>query len=129
MCDDPCSYTLSLISPQLFIVPLRQADPPIIRPSELDIFIKTVFSTILDVRACTKRVLDALIARQREQAPVINAIGDIFLEAATQFRVTYSHYLGHLPAAEKRVQEEMDSNVMFRVFVQVKLKFLILCVI
>ncbi|TCD64248.1 hypothetical protein EIP91_004317 [Steccherinum ochraceum] len=102
----------------LFIVPLRQADPPIIRPSELEIFIKTVFSTILDVRACTKRVLDALVARQREQAPVINAIGDIFLEAATQFRVTYSHYLGHLPAAEKRVQEEMDSNVMFRVFVQ-----------
>lgn len=57
--------------------------------------------------------------RQREQSPVIQGIGDIFLEAATEFRVTYPNYVGNLPVAEKRMKDELDKNAEFKRFVEV----------
>lgn len=59
--------------------------------------------------------------RQREQSPVIQGIGDIFLEAATEFRVTYPNYVGNLPVAEKRMKDELDKNAEFKRFVEVGL--------
>ena len=57
--------------------------------------------------------------RQREQAPVIQGIGDIFLDAATEFRVTYPSYVGNLPLAEKRMKDELEKNAEFKRFVEV----------
>lgn len=57
--------------------------------------------------------------RQREHAPVIQRIGDIFLDAATEFRLAYPIYVGHHPLAEKRMKEELDANPQFRLFVEV----------
>lgn len=61
--------------------------------------------------------------RQREQSPVIQGIGDIFLEAATEFRVTYPNYVGNLPVAEKRMKDELDKNAEFKRFVEVGLTY------
>lgn len=104
---------------QLFIRPLRRASPPIIRPSEIDEFIEEVFGNILDLRECNRRLLEVMYVRQREQAPVIHGIGDIFLDAATEFRLAYPSYVGHLPVAEKRVKDETERNAEFRRFVEV----------
>lgn len=60
-----------------------------------------------------------MYVRQREQAPVIHGIGDIFLEAATEFRLAYPSYVGHLPLAEKRLKDEMEKNAEFRRFLEV----------
>lgn len=59
-----------------------------------------------------------MYVRQREQAPVIHGIGDIFLDAATEFRLAYPIYVGHLPVAEKRVKDELDHNAEFRRFLE-----------
>jgi hypothetical protein len=88
-------------------------------PSDVDDFIEDVFGNILDLRECNRRLLEALYVRQREQAPVIQRIGDVFLEAATEFRLAYPIYIGHLPLAEKRLKDEMDSNAEFRLFLEV----------
>lgn len=104
---------------QLFIRPLRTARPPIIRPSEIDEFIDEVFHNILDLRECNRRLLEVMYVRQREEAPVIQRIGDIFLDAATEFRLAYPSYLGHLPLAEKRLKEEAEHNAEFRRFLEV----------
>lgn len=112
---------------QLFIRPLRRASPPIIRPSEIDEFIEEVFGNILDLRECNRRLLEVMYVRQREQAPVIHGIGDIFLDAATEFRLAYPSYVGHLPVAEKRVKDETERNAEFRRFVEVCV-FLCVCV-
>ncbi|KAI0367587.1 Dbl-like domain-containing protein [Pilatotrama ljubarskyi] len=102
----------------LFIRPLRSANPPVIRSTEIDEFIDEVFGNILDLRECNRRLLEMIYVRQREQAPVIQGIGDIFLDAATEFRVTYPNYVGNLPVAEKRMKDELDKNAEFKRFVE-----------
>ncbi|KZT25369.1 Dbl-like domain-containing protein [Neolentinus lepideus HHB14362 ss-1] len=102
----------------LFIKPLRIADPPVIHPDRLEDFIEEVFGNILDLRECNRRLLENLYVRQREQAPIIQRIGDVFLDAATEFRLAYPIYVGHLPLAEKRMKDETDNNVEFRMFLE-----------
>lgn len=106
---------------QLFIVPLRTVNPPVIRQSEIDEFIDEVFGNILDLRECNRRLLEVLNVRQREQYPIIQGVGDIFLEAATEFRVAYPIYVGHLPVAENKVKEESERNAEFRRFLEVSI--------
>jgi len=107
------------LPPQCFIKGLRRADPPVIPPEELDEFIEEVFGNISELRQCNRRLLDVLSVRQREQQPVIQRIGDVFLNAAADFRNVYPVYVGHLPVAEKRIKDEMESNAEFRRFLEV----------
>lgn len=105
----------------VFIKPLRKASPPVIPHSQLEDFIDEVFGNILDLRECNRRLLEVMAVRQREQAPIIQRIGDIFLDAATEFRLAYPIYVGHHPIAEKRVRDELESNPSFRLFIEVSL--------
>jgi hypothetical protein len=102
-----------------FIKPLRAANPPILPPNLLEDFIDEIFGNILDLRECNRRLLEVLYVRQREEGPVILRIGDIFLEAATEFRFAYPAYIGHHPLAEKRLKEETEANPNFRLFLEV----------
>lgn len=102
-----------------FIKPLRSANPPIMHPDALEDFIDEVFGNILDLRECNRRLLEVMYVRQREQAPIIQRIGDIFLDMATEFRLAYPSYIGHYPIAEKRMKDEMDNNPEFRLFLEV----------
>lgn len=99
------------------------ANPPVIEPYKLEDFIDDVFGNILDLRECNRRLLEVMYVRQREQFPVIQRIGDVFLDAATEFRLAYPIYVGHLPLAEKRMKEEMDTNPEFRLFLEVRCSF------
>lgn len=99
---------------------MRNANPPVIPHSELEEFIEDVFGNILDLRECNRRLLECMYVRQREQGPVIQRIGDVFLEAATEFRLAYPIYIGHLPLAEKRLKDEIDANSDFRLFLEVR---------
>ncbi|KAK2464009.1 hypothetical protein APHAL10511_003953 [Amanita phalloides] len=102
----------------IFIKPLQRANPPIISPLDLEEFIDEVFHNILDLRERNRRLLEVLYVRQREQGPVIGRVGDVFLDAATEFRTAYPTYVGHHPIAEKRVREELDRNSDFRLFIE-----------
>ncbi|KAJ3795639.1 Dbl-like domain-containing protein [Lentinula aff. detonsa] len=105
----------------IFIRPLRESNPSIIkaRPSPLFSFIDAVFNNILDLRETNRRLLEILYIRQREQFPIIQRIGDIFLEAATElFRVAYPTYIGGWPQAERRLREEYESNGEWRTWVE-----------
>ena len=101
--------------------PLQNANPPIIDPEQLNSFIEDVFHNITEVRDCNRRLLEVMKVRQREQYPIIQKIGDVFLTAATDFRNEYANYLGNLPVAEKRLKDEMDQNAEFRVFLEVRI--------
>jgi len=57
--------------------------------------------------------------RQREQGEVISRVGDILLNAATEFRLAYPMYMGRLPGAEKRLKGEMETNCDLRVLFEV----------
>jgi len=103
----------------VFIQPLRVADPPIMTPLDLQEFIQEVFCNILELLECNKRLLEVMYVRQREQHPIIQKVGDIFLDIATEFRVVYPIYIGHHPLAEKRLKEELEHNPEFRLFIEV----------
>lgn len=115
--SNPSPLTLTPSS-QLFIRPLRRATHIMPAPL-LDDFIEEVFGNILDLRECNKRLVEAMYVRQREQAPIIQRIGDVFVEAARSFRFAYPTYVGHLPLAEKRFKEEMEGNAELRLFLEV----------
>ncbi|KAG8896511.1 hypothetical protein FRB99_008857 [Tulasnella sp. 403] len=101
-----------------FIKALHNANPPIVPPNELDSFIDDIFGNIMDLRETNKRLLENMYVRQREQKPVIQRIGDVFLTAAAEFRWAYPMYVGHLPLAEKRLKEELENNSEFRLFLE-----------
>ncbi|TRM58720.1 CNH domain-containing protein [Schizophyllum amplum] len=103
---------------RVFIRPLRTTNPPVIPRHDVDDFIEDVFGNILDLRECNRRLLEVMYVRQREQAPVVQRIGDIFLDAATEFRLAYPIYAGHHPMAEKRLKEELEQNSAFRLWVE-----------
>lgn len=88
--------------------------------SQLDEFIEEVFGNILDLRECNKRLVEAMYVRQREQSPIIQKIGDVFVEAARSFRYPYPAYVARLPFAEKRFKEEMEANANLRLFLEVR---------
>jgi hypothetical protein len=99
---------------------LRNANPPVISYTELDGFIDDVFGNFYDVRRANSQLLEILNVRQREQSLVIQRVGDIFLQVATEFRLVYPPYVGHLPLAEKRLKEEAEGNHEFRLFLEVQ---------
>jgi hypothetical protein len=103
---------------QLFIKGLRRSVPPVLPPESLEEFIEEVFGNVLDLRECNRRLLEVMAVRQREQAPIIQFIGDIFLTAAAEFRLAYPIYVGHLPVAEKRIKDEAETNAEFRRFLE-----------
>jgi hypothetical protein len=89
-------------------------------PEQLEAFIDDVFHNVLDLRECNRRLMEDLSVRQREQGPVIQEIGDVFLAAASEFRLAYPAYVGHLPLSEKRLKEETDANANLRMFFEVR---------
>ena len=97
-------------------------------PLVLEDFIEEIFSNILEVRECHKRLLEVMYVRQREEHPVIQSVGDIFLDAATEFRRVYPGYVGRFPMAEKRLKEEMEQNPEFRLFLEVRNELLFLLI-
>jgi RHO1 GDP-GTP exchange protein 1/2 len=105
---------------QFFIRPLRHVNPPVIDPPEaLEAFIDEVAYNIQSLRDCNRRLLKHLQIRQREQAPIIQTIGDIFLQFASDFGSTYPTYIGHLPTSQSRLKSEIDKNRYFRDFFEV----------
>ncbi|OAX37661.1 Dbl-like domain-containing protein [Rhizopogon vinicolor AM-OR11-026] len=102
----------------LFILPLLKANPLVMPVAKRDEFIREVFGNILDLRECNRRLVEAMYVRHREQAPIIERIGDIFIDAAVTFRLAYPTYVGHLPLAEKRLNNEIESNANLRLFLE-----------
>ncbi|OCF37676.1 hypothetical protein I316_00803 [Kwoniella heveanensis BCC8398] len=103
---------------KLFIEGLRNADPPVIRDEyRRERFIHEVFNNALELREACRRLIEEFAIRMREQ-PVILFVGDLFLQAATEFRNIYPEYTGRLPQAEAALTKEMDENPDFRLFVE-----------
>jgi hypothetical protein len=107
------------IADQLYISPLRLADPPVIRSlKDLEELINGIFGNILELREANTRILDFFLIRKREEGGLLSTVGDIFLSAAADFRNLYPEYIGGLPKAEERLKIELNQNANFRAFVE-----------
>lgn len=105
----------------LIINGLRSADPPVIQPWRLERFISEVFCNERELHETCKRFIEYFTIREREspQPPLILSVGDIFLQAAADFRMAYPEYTGNLPQAEALIKKEMEENPEFRLFCEV----------
>jgi hypothetical protein len=117
------AYESDLLALQrLFIDDLRRADPPVFTTRHLlETFISECFGNIGEVLETCRRLIDSFKIREREseQMPLILSVGDIFLQAAADFRGIYPDYTGNLPQAENVLKRELEENVPFRLYCEV----------
>ncbi|KAI7900770.1 uncharacterized protein BX663DRAFT_516465 [Cokeromyces recurvatus] len=76
-----------------------------------------VFSNIDDLLLCNTALLSDLESRQREEANVINQIGDIFLNHADSLKC-YSMYCRNQSYASKFLQKKREEDQWFDVFLK-----------
>ncbi|TPX12258.1 uncharacterized protein E0L32_007144 [Thyridium curvatum] len=96
---------------------LRAWQPPIIPPTKLDSFIKSVFGQAEAVHETNKNnLLAQLKYRQNEQGPWVVGFSDIFREWIRKAREPYIKYSQAYPYASYNVRREANKNVLFRQF-------------
>ncbi|KAI8338784.1 hypothetical protein EDC96DRAFT_611240 [Choanephora cucurbitarum] len=76
-----------------------------------------VFSNIDDLLICNTALLSDMETRQREQANVIDKIGDIFLQHANGLKC-YSSYCRNQSYATKFLQKKREEDQWFEVFLK-----------
>ncbi|ODO05898.1 hypothetical protein I350_04959 [Cryptococcus amylolentus CBS 6273] len=101
----------------LYVNHLRTAEPPIIKdPMDRENFIQDVFHNAGQLREASAALIEEFTIRVREQ-PVIRFVGDLFLQAATEFRNIYPEYTGKLPQAEATLSKELEENPELRLYI------------
>lgn len=102
-----------------FVQPLRLANPPIIPTAQLESFLDSILLNIAEIRQHSNIFLSKLVARQLEQYPLIESIGDIILESAIEWSEAYTKYTRFFPQMELNFKKERDKNPKFALFLQV----------
>ena len=97
---------------------LTYANPPIIDPKRIDKFLKDVFGKVDAIKKVNEDYLLAQLKyRQREQGPWIVGFSDIFREWIRKAKTAYIEYAAAFPNANFLVRREIETNVLFRQFV------------
>ena len=105
----------------MYIVPLRNADPPIIPRDRLDQFIQDVFHNYDELYEYHRGLVEKFLEIQREQHPEIRSVTAPLFDAALNFRDAYLEYIPNYPIAAYRIDDEMANNPAFKAFVEVRL--------
>ncbi|CBQ70439.1 related to ROM2-GDP/GTP exchange factor for Rho1p [Sporisorium reilianum SRZ2] len=92
--------------------------PPLPIGPERDDFIREVFGNHRELVLHIRALVERLHIRQREENPIVQTIGDLFLSAALDWGDAYTTYLVNYPLAISRVKREMSVNPRFKAFVE-----------
>lgn len=104
---------------QMYLRPLRNAEPAIIPSDRLEQFTLDVFHNVSELHAHHRRLVDNLHEIQREEHPRIRSITAAIFDAALNFREAYMEYIPNYPIAAYRIDDEMANNPAFKTFVEV----------
>lgn len=116
-----CPLTRLLTRWQHFVEPIKTADPAIIAPSaRLDHFIRVAFSDVARVLERNRALLERMRVRQREQHPIVMAIGDVVLDAALEWGQAYVKVISDTVWGEVEVNEERVKNPALETLFQVR---------
>ena len=107
--------------PQLYITPLRTANPPIISPLCLDQFIKDVFGNYEQVLSYHSSILSQLFDAQKREHPFLNisSVSAPYLSLSGEFMEAYLEYTPNYIHANWKIEHEMYVNPSFKAFVEV----------
>jgi hypothetical protein len=91
--------------------------PPVISPKRIDKFLRDVFGKVDAVKKVNEDFLLAQLKyRQKEQGPFIVGFSDIFREWIRKAKTAYIEYAATFPHANYLVRREMETNLLFRQF-------------
>lgn len=100
-----------------YVLPLRNPMNNIIPERERDAFIRTVFGGVSDLLRLAKNFSEALTRRQQLQKPVIETIGDLFLEYVTNFE-PFVRYSGNKVFASFEHERQQQVNPRYARFLE-----------
>lgn len=98
-----------------YIMPLRNPANNIIPEHQREIFIQTVFGGVGDLLRLGKGFSEALTKRQQQQKPVIEAIGDVFLDHVGNFE-PFIRYSGNKVFATFEHERQQQVNIKYARF-------------
>jgi len=101
-------------STQASVGPLDDAP---LHGEELESFVRDVFGLVMPLQGHIQAFVDRLLERQREEAPVVQHIADVFVRAALEWSNAYTEYVMHYPIALARFKAEVAGNARLRRFV------------
>jgi hypothetical protein len=110
---------------QMYVQPLRSADPSIIPRDRLSVFITDVFHNFGAIHSHHRKLLDRLHDIQRDEHPIINSVTAAIFDAALNWREEYMEYITNYPIAEYRIVDESANNTGFKEFVEVRPRFVV----
>jgi hypothetical protein len=97
-----------------WIRPLRESN--VIPLAEREKFLRTVFFNVIDILNVATRFRDSLVRRQQLK-PVVENIGDIFLEYIAYFEPFISYNAGQC-FAKYELERQKSANPMFKRFIE-----------
>ena len=102
------------------MLPLQNANPPIISHDRLQSFIAEVFHNYRELLQVHRQLLDRLFGIQREEHPLIRTVTEPLLNAALSFRDAYMKYMTNIPLSHLRIDGESSNSLAFQHFAEVR---------
>lgn len=100
-----------------YIMPLRNPANNIIPDRERDAFIRTVFGGVNSLLRLSRSLSEALTLRQQSQKPVIETIGDVFLQYVGNFD-PFMEYSGNKVFASYEHERQQQVNFKYARFLE-----------
>lgn len=121
VCDGLLTST-SLIDPllQMYVQPLKAAEPPIVPHERLQSFLNDAYHNYLELLHLHRKLLERLHEVQRDEHPVIRSVTAPILDAALNWHDAYMEYVPNYPISHYRIDEEMITNPLFKTFAEVR---------
>lgn len=98
-----------------YILPLRNPANNIIPEREREAFIRTVFGGVNELLRLAKNLSEALTNRQQQQKPVVESVGDVFLQFVGSFD-PFIKYSGNKVFASFEHERQQQVNVKYARF-------------
>lgn len=98
-----------------YILPLRNPANNIIPEREREAFIRTVFGGVSELLRLGKSLSEALTNRQQQQKPVVESVGDVFLQFVGSFD-PFIKYSGNKVFASFEHERQQQVNVKYARF-------------
>ncbi|ABN64294.1 Gdp-GTP Exchange Protein (GEP) for the Rho1p Small GTP-binding Protein [Scheffersomyces stipitis CBS 6054] len=98
-----------------YIMPLRNPANNIIPENQRETFIHTVFGGVGDLLRLAKNMSEALTRRQQQQKPVVETLGDVFLDYVGNFE-PFIRYSGNKVFASFEHERQQQVNMRYARF-------------
>ena len=104
----------------MYVQPLQSVDPPIIPHERPSSFLHDTYHNYMELLILHRNLLERLHEVQRDEHPTIHGVTAPLLDTALNWRDAYMEYVPNYPISHYRIDDEMNTNPLFKTFAEVK---------